>query len=931
MSNERTVKISRVTVSFLCRHMAGHSSSNFVCQICKDVFDNQTLLNQHFLELHPTKTSHHCGTCNEDFISELFLQIHDTEYHSTPTEKLKQGAKSLVETKSHKQNDSINSKQFNNSGYLQRKVSNALAKTNDNLFWCPVCFESFSKRESLRGHFRSSHTFGSGSIYVCELCDIEKPSAEMLCWHLEVHSNNIFSVNRFSKLRTCFSVKKKEDTENCKQVSKIDSKFQTESDESTTKTQTKLNDPKRLKIKENVYAKLYSTKAARLNIGDPTHGKKVFWKENAVQKIAASRSKLSPKKQRILHSQRKLRLLGRSKLNLLSSKKLLLQVNTIAGQKMKDDEIEGNHFSEVISCSKTKMDSKTAKDKSLHEIEGYVGNNFQRNLKRHCKTICNNKIHTQNSTNHDNYDNGRSKRLDGESVLISDQLNCEDNTSLNFETTNNTIIDEVESSENATAAEYAKNIATVWSASNNSTLVESTINTVSSNNTTVIGLTEETENLCGQNEANAHLLCKEHGKSPSEGKTTELFVDSPVDSGENVSSNLMNKSMAETSFDVPEKQSVVIKSILSKKGKSRFRNLRSNCPTKPKNSYVINTKKSKLILTTHDSSNLMDNQKSYTKTMHESNLTAEHENSSVTKAKAEILNTPSNQSHLLPNIIQEKSQCVVKITLQSQSANNRCDEMSSKTHLEVLDSLINKNECQNIASNVSADYELKVPVSNTRKNSKNPSREASRDDLKNKMQATIGNNSKDLTTFLFEDKESKKNKSDLKSTVHGSLKETVINTIANFESDSLENGVFCGAVNAVSKTASKKTDSLEILREGRAKKSEKLVRFKDLQLTACGTPLICGNEENVQSQSAILVNSLQDQNYEPVDEGSSTLREVVTESTSLKSKSCKEDPNSDISRYEPNESFEEISCDKCSLKFYNQDDLFDHLGSHYNI
>lgn len=904
------LKISRVIVSFLCRHMAGHSSSNFVCRICKDVFANQTLLDQHFLDLHPTKTSHHCVTCNEDFISELFLQIHDTEYHSTSLTTLtKQGSKSLVETKSPRKNKSINSKRFNNSGYLQKIVSNTLAYRDDNLFWCPVCFESYNERENLRDHFRSSHTFGSGSVYVCELCDIEKPSAEMLCWHLEVHSINRLSVNRFSKLRTCVSGIKKEESD-------PEATFHTGmTDEDTIKTKTKSNN---LKIETNTGVS--STRETRLKTdGIEKQAKMGICKKNTVQKLTSGRLKLYiSRNQRGLQSQLKTQSSRRSKLNRLASKKLLLKVNNTNTLHMlkNDDEIIGNNNGEEISGSTTEIATKTAKDKSVQKLEG----NVRKFIKRKRQTKTKNGILKINVTNHkpsdsdENRDDGRSYVLNDKSDFITNQSLCGNDHFL-----------EVQPSDNTTETQPGEEL-----------------------------VDHETREKISQNKADAHLTCKNDSQSPVEAKIVECFVNSH-ENREDVSSDLINKSILETSFDNSGKQSTFIKSSLSQKGKSRFRNLRSSGPIKHKKLYIINTKKTKGTLLTHKDSNLKcDSQESNKRTVYDTefNVTAEEESSLVAIANAE--------THLQPNSIEGSSQC--EMISKTLSVCNEDEEISNKNLLKVPEGSVKQNKCQKIPSNVTESSEFEVPIVKTHGNStdKEESSKIPPDGFKNKTQETCGSSNKDSTTFYFEDEESSKKELDLKSILHNSSSKTsctVADTLANFESNSSERNVFCSAIDVVSQKTIKKIDSEEILKGSNVKKSGKSSTCEDLKGTVSGKPVHSESEENSQSVFNILENSLEKHNDKPTDDdGSSISIEVETESTSLQSNDVRNTENShnepdelfeevskstssksnydkitEDSQNEPNELFEEVSCDKCSLKFYNQDDLFDHIGSHYDI
>lgn len=903
--------------------MAGHSSSNFVCRICKDVFANQTLLDQHFSDLHPTKTSHHCVTCNEDFISELFLQIHDTEYHSTShTTLTKQGSRSLIETKSPRKNKSINSKRFNNSGYLQKIVGNTLAYRDDNLFLCPICFESYSKRENLRDHFRSSHIFVSGSVYVCELCDIEKPSAEMLCWHLEVHSNNRLSVNRFSKLRTCFSSIKKEE-------SVPETTFQTGKTESTIKSKTKLNNLKSFKRETNTDNS--STQETRLET-DATekHVKMGLCKEKTVQKLTSGRLKLYiSRNQRGLHSQLKTQSLKRSKLNRLALKKSLLQVNNTNTPHMlkDDDEIVGNNNSEVvISDSTTNMATKTAedKDKSVHKLEGNVRKYIQRKNIGKYETKTENGFPKKNFTYHEHTDNDEYRDNKGsygpndKSDLVSYQSLCGNDHSLEVQSTSNTTV--TQSSEE---------------------LVD-----------------HETKEKIIQNKADTHISCKDDSQSQFEAKVIEFSVNSHENNEEDVSSDVINKSTPETSFDSFEKQSTFIKSSLSQKGKSRFRNLRSSCPIKHKKLYIINTKKTKGTLMTHKNANLKcDSQERNTGTVYhtEFNLTADEESSLVAIANAE--------TNLQPNSIEGSSQC--EMIIKSQSTCNEDKEISNKNPVKVLEALVNRNDCHNNPSNVTGSYEFEVTITKTNGDSadKEVSNKTPPDDFENNVQVTCGSTNKDSTTFHLEDEESGKKELDLKSVLHNSPSKTysiVANTLANFESNSSENDAFCKAKDVISQTKIKIINSEEMLKDKKSlkkivKKSGKSSTCEDYKGTVSGKPVLSEREENSQSVSNILENSLEKQNDKLIGDGSSTAIGVGTKSTSLQSndqitenshsepvelieevsKSTSSKSNDDQitedSQNEPNELFEEVSCDKCSLKFYNQDDLFDHIGSHYDL
>lgn len=945
------LKFSRVTVSFLCRHMAGHSSSNYVCRICKDVFANQTLLDQHFLDLHPTKTSHHCVTCNEDFISELFLQIHDAEFHGTsPRTLTKQGPRSPIETKSPRKNKWMHLKRFNNSGYLQKIVSNTLTYKDENVLWCPICFESYSKRENLRDHFRSSHTFASGSVYVCELCDIEKPSAEMLCWHLEVHSNNKLSVNRFSKLRTCFSGTRKEE-------SVPETTFHTGvTDEDTIKIKTKVNNLKSFKRETNTGNS--NTKKTRLKT-DATE-KKVkmrLCEENTVQNFTSGRLKIYiSRNKRGLHSQLKTQVLRRRRLNRLASKKLLLQVNNTNTPRVlkDDDEIVGNNNSEVRSVSTTNMATKTTKDKdnSVHKLENNVGKNIQRKRKNQYKTKTKNKILKNNFTNHkhsdshENRDNVRSYGLNDESDLISNQTLCRNDHSLEVQSTNNrTTV--TQSSEELVDHDAREKI------SDHSLEVQSTDNTI-----TVTPSSEELvdhearEKISQNNKADAHLSRKDDSQSLFEAKTIEFSVNNK----EYVSSDLINESIPTTSTDNSEKQPTFTKSSLSQKGKSRFRNLRSSCPIKHKKLYIINTKKTKGTLMTHKDSNLKcDSRESNKRTLSntESNLTAEEESSLVTIANAD--------THLQPNSIKGSSQCEI----QSLSTSNENEGISNTNPVNVPKGSVNKNECQNSTSNVKESSEFEVPIITTKENStvKEVSSQIPPDDLKKKTQETCGISNKDPTTFHFEDEERSIKELDVKSILYNSSSKTfniVANTLTNFESNSPENNDFCGAKDLVSQTTIKKIDSEKVLKEKKnlkrdVKKSGKSITGEDYKGTVSRKPVLSEREENSQSVSNILECSLEKQNDKPIDDGSSAvigvedkitsfqsndqntenshnepdeLSEEVSESTSSKSK---DDQITENSQNEPNELFEEVSCDKCSLKFYNQDDLFDHIGSHYDI
>lgn len=908
------LKISRVTVSFLCRHMAGHSSSNFVCRICKDVFANQTLLDQHFLDLHPTKTSHHCVTCNEDFISELFLQIHDAEFHSTSSRTLtKQVPRSLIETKSPRKNKWMHLKRFNNSGYLQKIVSNTLTYKDENVLWCPICFESYSRRENLRDHFRSSHTFGSGSVYVCELCDIEKPSAEMLCWHLEVHSNNKLSVNRFSKLRTCFSSTKKD-------LSVPETTFHTGvTDEDTIKLKTKANNLKSFKRETNTGNS--NTKKTRLKT-DATE-KKVkmrLCEENTVQNFTSGRLKIyNSRKKRGLHSQLKTQVLRRRKLNRLASKKSLLQVNnTNTPCVLKDDdEIVGNNNSEVRSGSTTNMATKTTKDKykSVHKLENNVGKDIQGKYKNQYKTKIKNEIPENNVTNHkhsdnhENRDNERSYGLSDESELISNQSLCGNDHSLEVQSTNNT-----------------------------TTVTQSSEELVDH---------EARDKISQNNKADAHLSCKDDSQSLFEAKNIEFSVNNKED----VSSDLINKSISITSTDNSEKQSTFTKSSLSQKGKSRFRNLRSSCPIKHKKLYIINTKKTKGTLITHKDSNLKcDSRESNKRTLSntEFNLTAEEESSLVTIANADI--------HLQPNSIKGSSQCEI----QSQSTSNENEGISNTNPVNVPEGSVNMNEYQNSPSNVKESSEFEVPTITTKENStvKEVSSQILPDDLKKKTQGTCGISNKDSTTFHFEDEERSIKELDVKSILYNSSSKT-LSIVAN--TNSSENNVFCGTKDLVLQTTIKKIDSEKVLKEKKnlkkdVKKSGESSTCEDYKGTVSREPVLSEREENSQSVSNILKCSLKKLNDKPIDDASSIAIGVETKITSLQSNDDQNTENShnepdelseeiskstssklkvdqitENSHNEPNELFEEVSCDKCSLKFYNQDDLFDHIGSHYDI
>lgn len=196
-----------MNIYFLCRHLALHGSSNFICRICKDVFINQSLLDEHFIAKHPQKSSYHCDICNEDFISELFLNIHESEHHKEPTPRQ---STNPTRDGNFDENDSskISSmalKILKSHSYYNTIANIRGVSGNKNQFWCPVCFKHFDQKENMRLHFRTDHVLSTGSVYVCEVCESEKPSAEMLCFHLEMHSSNVLSVNRFSTLRACIN------------------------------------------------------------------------------------------------------------------------------------------------------------------------------------------------------------------------------------------------------------------------------------------------------------------------------------------------------------------------------------------------------------------------------------------------------------------------------------------------------------------------------------------------------------------------------------------------------------------------------------------------------------------------------------------------------------------------------------------------------
>lgn len=211
----------KVKSFFLCRHLETHKGSLIACHYCNEMFSVHYWLVEHCKQKHPGKSSYRCYTCKENFISELFLKIHMTEYHG--------GIRNLVASETNKETEpapvvetqvqtitvrtlsSTSLKMLPGVSYklkTSKEVSFASISKSFNRIdslCCPLCFEDFEDRGVLHDHFRMKHIIEMSSLFVCEICEVEKPTVEMLLYHLETHSRFVLSVNRFSNVRQFFA------------------------------------------------------------------------------------------------------------------------------------------------------------------------------------------------------------------------------------------------------------------------------------------------------------------------------------------------------------------------------------------------------------------------------------------------------------------------------------------------------------------------------------------------------------------------------------------------------------------------------------------------------------------------------------------------------------------------------------------------------
>ena len=126
-------------------------SSRFLCSSCPKVFATKEKLRDHTDRMHEEKTIE-CGTCGEKFSRERFLTVHIKNQHLQ-----------LKDVPCPHCTDILASEK---SLYCHIRL-----KHKDKRFTCKFCYETFERKEELRGHMVEQHK--ELSVLSCETCGEE--------------------------------------------------------------------------------------------------------------------------------------------------------------------------------------------------------------------------------------------------------------------------------------------------------------------------------------------------------------------------------------------------------------------------------------------------------------------------------------------------------------------------------------------------------------------------------------------------------------------------------------------------------------------------------------------------------------------------------------------------------------------------------------